>query len=256
MDDHKIVWIASMPRSGSMWVFNLTRAMLEASGRSIRPTRISQRDRDMFGDADRALEDSDPNTVWVLKVHSTIARNAPKSRFIYSFRDPRDALISFMRFMDFDFDTAVRHIPTWIGITDHFANFPDSVCCSIDYADIVDDPIRVASVIARFLGLSVSAATLDTLVKRFSRENVQTLISRTEAELRRRASAGETLARDDVVLKDGKVVRVFDTSTGFQTGHITGYRDGDWRSILDDEQKRHLETEFGAWLRRRGYATD
>jgi hypothetical protein len=36
-------------------------------------------------------------------------------------------------------------------------------------------------------------------------------------------------------------MRAFDTSTGFQSGHVSNYQDGAWQSILTAEQKSRLD---------------
>jgi hypothetical protein len=36
-------------------------------------------------------------------------------------------------------------------------------------------------------------------------------------------------------------VRAFDPETGFQSGHVSNYQEGDWKRILTTEQKSRLE---------------
>lgn len=256
MKEYKIVWIASYPRSGSMWAFNVTRAMLEHYGRSIAPEEVPQSDKAMFAHADRAIEDRDPNRVWVLKVHSKIAPNAPGSGFIHTRRDPRDALISFMRFMDFDFDTALEHIAVWIDILDHYRGFPDSRCLGISYTDIVHSPRNVVESIGRFLGLEPDDEHLDELVTRFSKERVRRLIAGKESELNDRVRAGTSISSAEIVTRGDEVVRVFDTGTGFQSGHVSDYQEGGWRGILTDEQKLKIAERYGEWLKQNGFGID
>jgi hypothetical protein len=41
-------------------------------------------------------------------------------------------------------------------------------------------------------------------------------------------------------------VRAFDTDTGFQSGHVSNYREGDWKRILSAKQKFRLEALIAA----------
>jgi hypothetical protein len=44
-----------------------------------------------------------------------------------------------------------------------------------------------------------------------------------------------------------------DRSTGFQSGHVSDYRDGDWRRHLSREQILAMDAAFGDWIARHGY---
>jgi hypothetical protein len=47
--------------------------------------------------------------------------------------------------------------------------------------------------------------------------------------------------------------RLFDPLTGFQGGHVSDYRDGDWRRLLPADALRVIDVELGRWLARHGY---
>ncbi len=55
----------------------------------------------------RAKQAPDPGTMLVLKSHSLPEFSDPGLFYINPWRDVRDALISFMRFMHYDFDRAL-----------------------------------------------------------------------------------------------------------------------------------------------------
>ena len=37
---YKVVWVASMPRTGSMWAYNVVRELVRAAGRAVEPERV------------------------------------------------------------------------------------------------------------------------------------------------------------------------------------------------------------------------
>jgi hypothetical protein len=47
--DIKAVWIASVPRCGSMWVFNVTRRLARDAGLEVLPTPVPQTDKAICG---------------------------------------------------------------------------------------------------------------------------------------------------------------------------------------------------------------
>jgi hypothetical protein len=76
-----------MPRSGSTWIHNVTRAVFRAARYEVLPTQVPQDADDMFAHGDQAIVDTDPNKIWILKVHRYLRPDAPLSKFINTHRD-------------------------------------------------------------------------------------------------------------------------------------------------------------------------
>ena len=256
MTETKLVWITSMPRSGSMWAYNVARALLQESGHEVQPAQVPKDDAQMMRCAREGLADPDPARTWVLKVHDRIPPDFERSRFIVTRRDLRDALVSYMRFLRCDFPRAFEMIAAAPAFYDAYEGAGPDRVLQLDYAQIVDVPAAAAERIAGFLGLSVEEAARKRIVERFSKSNVQRLVQNTEQALERRHRAGEEIARDEVVFAVDGSVRAFDRATGFQSGHVSDYRDGDWRHLLTPEQQSLIHDSFGGWLRAQGYPVD
>jgi hypothetical protein len=47
--------------------------------------------------------------------------------------------------------------------------------------------------------------------------------------------------------------RIWDPITGFQSGHVSDYRPGDWRLLLTGDEKKRLDQTIGDWLTCHGY---
>jgi hypothetical protein len=249
----KLVWIASMPRSGSMWTYNIGRSVLRRAGRKVFPKDVPQEGREMLALATQGLQDKDPTNVWTLKVHQTIERNIPRSRFITTHRDPRDALVSFKRFMRCDFERALKAMMSSLSLCEYYRNFPAELCLHLEYRDIVTTPRDVVQRIAKHIGCPITSEIASEVANEFSKENVEQRIRDTETSLKRRAALGAPITPGEVVRIGPQNQRAFDLTTGFQTGHVSDYREGDWKNSLTLAEKNRMLTVLAPWLRRNGY---
>ena len=83
MSDLNTIWISSPPRTGSMWVFNIARQIYKYLGFNVKPKSIPQNDSEMFDIyKSQALNEKDNDTKYVLKVHTILKPNLPKSKII------------------------------------------------------------------------------------------------------------------------------------------------------------------------------
>ena len=252
-NDIKLVWIASMPRSGSMWAYNVSRSVLRRAGCEVFPTDVPQADRDMFALAAQGLQDRDPTNVWTLKVHDCIERNIPRSRFITTHRDPRDSLVSFRRFMRCDFEHALTTMMHSTRVCDYYRSFPAQLCLHLEYRDIETTPRDVVQRIAEHIGCPIASEIALEVVIEFSKANVRRRIRDTEAAVQERAASGDPIAPGEVVRLGPQNQRAFDLATGFQSGHVSDYREGDWKNSLTPAEKDRMLTILGPWLRQKGY---
>jgi hypothetical protein len=249
----KVIWIASMPRSGSMWTYNVTRAVLEKAGCSVEPSHVPDTVAKKYELAKIALRDPNSNRLWVLKVHSLLSADFPNCRFITTHRDPRDALVSFMNFMRCDFDHALRAMVSSAATCDYYRAFPPEIVLHLDYPEIAGDPGSVIRKIALFLEKDLSAEEVDGIVSLFSKSQVAKRIANTEADIRRRTAEGLPVQQSEIRKIGPGNVRTFDRETGFQSGHVSDYQDGEWRKVLIEEQINRLQEQLGEWLIRNGY---
>lgn len=250
---YKVVWIAGMPRSASMWAFNIARSLLRQAGLTVFPRTIPKSDAQMVEEARRGLRDSSPNNVWCMKVHSCLQNASSSNRFISTVRDPRDAVVSFMRFMRFDFEQALAASTIWTVLCDHYRALPPELSLCLDYGKIVTEPMDVANRISVFLGLDLATSDIARFVAEFERESVRRRIEAMQNDFERRRAAGDSDVADAQILNVDGTVRIWDPQTGFQSDHISDYHAGDWRILLTDDQKERLDQAIGDWLARHGY---
>jgi hypothetical protein len=251
---YKIVWIASMPRSGSMWAFNVTRALLRGADLTVLPESVPRGDGPMLDLLPDALADSSPENIWCFKVHQRLRSDAPSSRFISTRRDPRDAVISFMRFIRCDFEHALAAVVDWTKICDHFGAMPADLSLCLDYDTITTDPIGTVTRIGKFLCLPSRPDTIAQIAAEFERETVRRRIKEIHDKYKRGYEAGDEEALGTMIGNADGTYRVIDAATGFQSHHVSDYQPGDWRAILTKEQKGRLDAAIGDWLARYGYS--
>ena len=102
-------WISTTPRTGSMWLFNVTKEILHYSQLKVLPINVPQNDDEFFRIfKTQSLNDLDNINRYVFKVHTILKSGLPRSKILTTLRDPRDICISFKEFMKTDFNTALK----------------------------------------------------------------------------------------------------------------------------------------------------
>ena len=236
-EDVKAIWVASAPRTGSMWTFNIVRDLVRSTGRTVLPEIVPHEDEVMEAIGKAGIAASDGAT-YVLKVHTPIPQDLQKSLFVVTRRDLHDAFVSFMRFTTSDFDNALRYLAGSVRLERHYEGFPPERTINIAYADIIAQPAAVIAEIGRRLSINPDAAVIDALTKRYSKDSVKARMAEREAALRAKINNRQPVdKRDFVPSMDKSIIRAFDTETGFQSGHVSAYQEGDWRRILTPAQQ-------------------
>jgi hypothetical protein len=146
-----------------------------------------------------------------------------------------------MRFMRCDFEAGLAFARNAIASKRHYDGFPPERALFVDYADIVTRPAAVVDTIAAFLEAPVGREAIIAIASDLGKENVAHSIQQTERDLIQRSRNGSAISADEVVVLGPQDVRAFDTATGFQSGHVSDYREGDWKRILTAAQRSRLE---------------
>ena len=103
------LWISTTPRTGSMWLYNVTREILKFSKINVLPTKIPKSSQEFFEIFEKqSLIDQNDSNKYAFKIHKILKPDLPRSKVLTTIRDPRDICISFKEFMKTDFDTALK----------------------------------------------------------------------------------------------------------------------------------------------------
>ena len=242
--------ISSMPRSGSMWAYNVTRALIESAAMEVEPGEVPSETAPFIIKA--VKEPVSDNKVFCLKTHHVLAEGLEDTLIITTYRDIRDVLLSHMRFMRVDFEQALEGVKEWTRTTDVYFQRKSSNILKIRYSEITSSPLNVIRRIDHFIGTKASFEDIAQINQRFSKKNVKKAIEQFEAipadQIKANTAAFELLKKPG-----DNCYRVFDKATGFQTGHISSEKDGEWRQVLTEAQQQRLTAKTADWLEKYGF---
>lgn len=242
---YKLVLIASMPRSGSMWTYNVARELLGKSGLTVKPDSMLLTDEDQMRSIGAAMRNQDRNEIHCIKTHLSLdfAEQAlAHTRILTPYRDPRDAVLSFTRFMGVDLDHGLKAAREMMSVTDYYLSLPDEIVCGFKYEDMIRDPRKAIGKIAEFLGIPACEEEIETIDDMFCKANVKTLI--------------ENIGNEIVGRNPGGEIRKIDRKTGFQTAHIAAEDGKSWSDVFSEAGKAKLRSLTHDWLVRRGYSSN
>ena len=248
------IWISTAPRTGSMWLFNVTRGIFRAAGREVLPDDTPQLDEEMVHYANKfACTSQDPNKVWVLKVHNIMRPGLPKSKILTAHRDPRDVCASFKEFMNADFGSSLGCARSMVKYTNTYSNYDPAYLMLVAYHDIETRPAGLIKEIAKFLDVNVTDKDARNLAVKYSRKSVRQIIDKNDKSLRKKLARNKQIDRREIVYFSDSNYRAFDRKTGFQSGHVSQRKTGDWKKIFSETEQNVLNKEFGGWLKEHGY---
>jgi sulfotransferase family protein len=224
--DISVVWIATNPRTGSMWTTNIAREVVRSLGiepLSSPPQAITDNEHLRFGVMHIF---SRATGVAVVKSHTPVPL-LPRSVGIVSQRDVRDAMVSYMRFMRADFEAALDFARMTLNLPPEklYRGSPRLV---LNYETISEDPVGAVRLIAAFL--EVPNVDCVAIAERYSKAAVRKRI-----EMLAQAAIG------------GR--RALDAQTGFQTGHVSEDGDGKWREVFSPDQLERVNRVIGEFGR-------
>ena len=245
----KRIFISSMPGAGSMWTCNIARELIRSAGLQPIPQSVPI---DIMPVIHKAFtEPIGENQVYCVKTHYSIDLKRDDTLIITTYRDIRDAVLSFMKFMHVSFEEAFKRLQDWMKFMDTYFENQSPNILKIRYDDIVSQPMDIIRKIDRFIGTGASFETMEEINERFSKKNIKEKVDSLKGISVEQAQANA--ADFDTVRNADGSYRVFDRATGFQTSHITSQQDGQWREELTEDQKQRLMNETADWLERHGF---
>jgi hypothetical protein len=252
----KTVWVAGMARAGSMWTFNVTRDLLRQASFEVRPEKVLIEDHQWVALAEQeARRDQDPNRAYVMKIHSCIHGMPDQDLVISNIRDLRDVVMSWMRFMRVGFDEALASVASLAEVAEHYDRFPKDRVLILRYDEITRGPMASIRKIAARLGLQPEEAAIADLAERFDKSRIKNAIDQRDRQIQTAHAAGIPTNPDHLIgTRAGSLISL-DRRNGFQTDHVSDYRDGDWRKLLSRAEIDALHQRFGGWLERHGFAS-
>ncbi len=217
-----------MPRSGSTWSFNACMGLLEST----------QPDASIVGlySADiRAVLAKRSADYLVIKCHNVDeaghgAIGRGECRTVYTYRDPCEAVASFIVFANVFFDEALASIKASLEFMTFQRRYGDALFLS--YTELTETPRQAIRKIADHLGLAGDDAAVTAADRRSSRQEAAAV-----------AEKVETLAPDQVY-RDDKYL--YHRRSLVHRNHLTG-GGARWRSVLTASQITQVHHETRLW---------
>jgi hypothetical protein len=200
-----------------------------------------------------ARPSQDPEKVWVLKVHKLLRKDIPRSKIITTHRDPRDVLVSYKEFMKASFDASLECARSVKIFTETYKDYDSNYLLLVAYNDIEAHPVELILQIAEFLEVELSEIDARNIALKYSRNKVKGLIEKSDKSLAKKLAKNKPVDHRDIVYFSASNYRAFDRKTGFQTGHVSQRKTGDWKNVLSEVEQQLLNDEFGNWLKKFGY---
>jgi len=239
---HPLIAISTLPRVGSNWAYNVARQLARAAGFSITPTTAPKRDEEMLAAADAYLGLNPVDTFCIIKVHMPLYQK-PKLKVIYLERDLRDRIFSIHRFENRPLtpESVALEVTASFDMASHYAKWPSSNILRLQFDLLEIDSINLIWRIANFMALpAMSDEKIRGIDAKLSKKQLKKEIS----ELERTVFDGiETVKKHSVSKVTGTSgnVRAYDNATGFQSGHVSEYRSGDWERLWSDKEKKIVD---------------
>lgn len=234
-----------------MWTYNVCRKLIVAAGKTPWPDAVPLDEAPVIKQA--LSRTPEQNQVYCIKTHFQIPVGKPHMRIICNYRDVRDAMLSYMRFMKCSFEKGIAVARGSMAITDHYLRQPHPHVFPVRYDAVVAHPQETIRTLAGFLSLSVPDPAIEAIAQALSREEVRRhleTIGSHGLNPDETARGGDKPHDYSIVQNLDGSFRAHDPATGFQTDHISSNKDGEWREVLSPSEQSELMNATGEWLAR------
>ena len=239
------LWISTTPRTGSMWLYNVTREILKFSKINVLPTKIPKSSQEFFEIFEKqSLIDQNNSNKYVFKIHRILNPNLPRSKILTTIRDPRDVCISFKEFMKTDFNTALTATKSLLNYENIYKKYNKKYVKFFKYNDIENNTLKTVVEIANFIGCEINEEIAKSISFKYNKNNIKKLTENNDANLLSKMKNKELINKSDIVYFSKDNFRSFDTKTGFQSNHISNRNSGDWKKFFSKSEIEIINFEF------------
>jgi hypothetical protein len=144
--------------------------------------------------------------------------------------------------VSFDEKLIAEAVATTLQIDSHYDQWPAEKILNIPFESIGTSGIDLIRQIAEFVSLPITdAQTFRKIDFEFSKQQVKKKIAELEDRVFDREGKLKHDAHPESVLSRLGRLRAFDPDSGFQSGHVSDYRPGDWKHLWTDRQKQMVD---------------
>lgn len=216
--------VCGMLRSGSTLIYQLLCAILEQRGNLQRLGFLQG--------GQSWLPDEQDSVNRVVKLHhydEKLAALASEGRVvpIYTYRDPRDGVVSAMRQFDIPFDKALEWYEYAVSVGNKWESLPYTL--SLSYESLIKDLVQLVAVLSAHIDADIDASAMASIAADHTRN-----------KQRDRASQ----------VPKG----TYDSANLLHYGHISGSDENSLEYSLNDHEISRIESSLGGWMRTHGYS--
>ena len=235
MSEFNTVWIASIPRTGSMWTTNVIRQIFLKSNYNILPKDMLKSDDAWINFYNQnALSDLNNLNRYIIKTHSTISKNLTRSKIITNIRNPYHICSSYYQFTKCEIDEALKVADILKKFID-FLSKKKTDLLKVKFEEIENNSYNLIKKIVDFCENDLSEDDILNIDRDLKKDKVKMLINKNDEILRNKIKNEENINQNEIVILNKKRFRSHDTSTGFQTGHISLNENKEWKKIFKDK---------------------
>jgi len=250
-------WVATVPRTGSMWTTNVVREILNYSKMNVLPETLPQAEKDWLNlFPRRALSDQNEKNHYVLKVHDLLNINIPRSKVITNIRNPYDVCASFYEFMKCDIDRAIIVALSLTEVIEHYKKIDEKNLFILKYEEIEEPSSKLVLELSEFLGLHLDENAALSIWKKFSKDSVRKIIADNDKSLSDKISKKQEIDASEIVILGKNNYRSRDLNTGFQTGHISERKTGEWRLLFSESETHKIVEAIDGTAIKLGYSSE
>jgi len=236
-----------------MWTQNVLREIFICQKINITPQKMLKNADDALKYHFKAVNENKINFISIIKIEKLIEKKIAKNtKIIMNFRDPRDAVASYKRFMkhkNYEFKDLLELIKKFISWIEYYRkNFSKDQVLEIHYKDIINQPLKIFKQFELFLDLKISEKITNEIINKFSKNEVLKIIKKNDDYVKKTFKDNKNLNEENMIVEDNKIVRSYDIGTGFQTGHISHFKDGDWSNVFSEKEINIINTNFEDWF--------
>ena len=257
MNNFNTAWITGTPRTGSMWTTNVIREIFKSKEFDVYPKEQLQNDTDweqLYQTT--ALNDKNEKNKYVIKTHTILKPGLPNSKYITNARNPFDICASYYEFMQCDINSAINCGLSQKNILGHYESFEDGSFFVVQYERLESSPTELISNLAKFLECEISYEKAELISQKLSKQKVKWLISNTDAKLNKKISKNKEINENEIVHLSGENYRAFNLDTGFQTGHVSNRKSGQWRQSFSKDEITEIIDALDACALDLGYDSE
>lgn len=252
-----IVFVAGMPRAGSMWTYNVTREIMMAGKWTVLPKLIPSNEAALVRDA--LTSDVNVKEIYCIKTHGKLPNPLPtrhEVKLICNYRDVRDASLSYMRFTHCEFNQGLTAIEHMMDLTDYYLKVFEKITLPLRYEDITHSPTQLIDKLCAHLEVSLSDNKKREILEKYSKESIKKKLKEI-SEVRMgedgQVKGAKHQSKFESVRNFDGTYRAYDKNTAFQSNHITAKKDGEWRTAFKQDEIEQIHSLCQHWLIEHGY---